>query len=307
MLSRFKDSAASSLSDRIRVNEFQRRGLWGFVFALPALILFTLFAFIPILRTFRLSFFQYDLLTEPKYVGLYNFERLIEASTFYHSLVATFQYLVVTYVAVWLLALFLALALNSPLIRGTTQFRTIFFIPVVMSWVVVSVVWKLMFHQSGLVNTAVLQPLGFEPINWLTSRAAAPYAVIITSVWKELGFFMVIFLAGLQNIPQTYYDAAKVDGATYWEELWYITLPLLRPTILFSTVMGLIRGLRVLIPQLVMTGGGPVDATLVMALNIYQTAFVFLKMGRASAMAIVLFLIIGALSLVQFRLNRGRG
>jgi multiple sugar transport system permease protein len=129
---------------------------------------------------------------------------------------------------------------------------------------------------------------------------------VILSIWKEVGFFMVVFLAGLQNIPSDFTEAARVDGSSGLQVLRYITLPLLQPTILFSTVIGLIAGLQIFIPQFVMTQGGPVDATLVLTLDIYQTAFVFLDGGKASAMSVVLFLIIAVVTLVQFRLYRSR-
>jgi multiple sugar transport system permease protein len=175
-----------------------------------------------------------------------------------------------------------------------------------MSWVVVSVIWKLIFHRNGLVNTMFLDPLGVSHKNWLTDVDLAPQAIVIMSVWKEVGFFMVVFLAGLQNIPSDYYEAARVDGSNGWQLFRYITMPLLQPTVLFCTVIGLITGLQVFIPQFVMTQGGPIDATLVLTLNIYQTAFVFLDGGKAAAMSVILCLIIGLITLVQFRLYRSR-
>ena len=151
-----------------------------------------------------------------------------------------------------------------------------------------------------------LDPFGLAPRNWLTDLELAPNAIVLMSVWKEVGFFMVVFLAGLQNIPSDYYEAAKVDGSNPLQAFRYITLPLLQPTIIFVTVIGLITGLQVFIPQFVMTQGGPVDATLVLTLDIYQTAFVFLDGGKAAAMSVVLFFIIAAVTLVQFKLYRSR-
>lgn len=290
---------------RFRLTHTQQRNLWGFVFALPAMVLFALFAVYPIARTFYLSFFEYSVVDKPRYVGLDNFRGIVGDDRFNASLLNTFRYVAFTYIPVWVFALILALALNTK-IKGRGLFRTIYFVPVVMSWVVVSVIWKLIFHRQGLVNTMFLDPLGQSPRNWLTDVDLAPQAIVIMSVWKEVGFFMVVFLAGLQNIPSDYYEAAKVDGSTGWQLFRYITLPLLQPTMLFCTVIGLITGLQVFIPQFVMTKGGPVDATLVLTLNIYQTAFVFLDGGKAAAMSVVLCLIIGAVTLVQFRLYRSR-
>lgn len=288
-----------------RLTYNQRRNLWGFVFALPAVALFLMFSIIPIARTFYISFFRYDLLTPSTFIGLDNYRNLWHDPIFHSSLKISFAYVLLTYVPVWIIALILALALNTK-IKARSFFRTVYFVPVVMSWVVVSVIWKLIFHKLGLMNVLVLKPLGLGPFNWLTDQHLAPNAIEIMSVWKEVGFFMVIFLAGLQSIPTDYYEAAKVDGSNSWALFRHITMPLLQPTILFTTVVGLINGLQVFIPQFVMTQGGPVNSTLVVTLDIYQTAFVYLKMGKAAAMSVVLFAIIALITLIQFRLYRSR-
>ncbi|MGC4105682.1 MAG: sugar ABC transporter permease [Thermomicrobiales bacterium] len=288
---------------RPRLTYMQKRNLWGFLFTLPALCFFLLFAIIPIARTFYLSFFTFSVVEKPVFAGLANYRTLMDDQRFHASLVNSFAYVFMTYVPVAVLALLLALALNIKL-RAVGFFRTLYFIPVVMSWVVVSAIWKMIFNRQGLMNAFFLEPFGIAPKNWLTDQDWAPRAIVIMSVWKEVGFFMVVFLAGLQQIPSDYYEAAKVDGATGWQLFRSITMPLLRPTLLFVSVIGMITGLQVFVPQWVMTQGGPVTATLVMSLNIYQTAFVFLKGGTAAAMSVVLFAIIGAATLVQFWLNR---
>jgi multiple sugar transport system permease protein len=283
----------------------QKRDLWGLAFALPALAFFVVFAIIPIARTFWISFFDYNLLTPGTFVGLQNFQALTTDARFHMGLGHSFLYVAMTYIPVWIIALGLALALNQK-IRARALFRTVYFLPVVMSWAVVSVIWKLIFHRNGLLNVSALAPLGIAPQNWLTDQNLAALAITIMSVWKEVGFFMVIFLAGLQAISPDYIEAAKVDGSNVWQVFRFITLPLLQPTILFATVIGLITGLQVFIPQFVMTNGGPVNATLVVTLDIYETAFVFLKMGKAAAMSVVLFFIIAIITFAQFRLYRGR-
>jgi multiple sugar transport system permease protein len=288
-----------------RLTHLQLRNLWGFAFAIPALCLFALFSIYPIARTLYLSFFDYSVVEPPRPVGFNNYRNILSDPRFHDSLFNSIRYVVFTYVPVLVLALLLALALNQR-IKARAIFRTIYFVPVVMSWVVVSVIWKLIFHRNGLINTLFLQPIGIPPKNWLTDLNLAPDAIVIMSVWKEIGFFMVIFLAGLQNIPSDFHEAARVDGSSSLQVFRYITLPLLQPTILFTTVIGLIAGLQIFIPQFVMTQGGPVDATLVLTLDIYQTAFVFLDGGKASAMSVVLFLIIALVTLVQFRLYRSR-
>lgn len=296
---------AAPTARRFRLTQLQQRNLWGLVFALPAIALFAVFSIYPIGRTFYLSFFEYSVVDPPHPVGLENFRQIVGDDRFTSSLLNSFRYVVSTYVPVWIFALLLALALNTR-IKARGLFRTIYFVPVVMSWVVVSVIWKLIFHRNGLLNTMFLHPFGIAPKSWLTDLSLAPNAIVLMSIWKEVGFFMVVFLAGLQNIPSDFHEAAKVDGSTNFQVFRYITLPLLQPTILFATVIGLITGLQVFIPQFVMTQGGPVDATLVLTLDIYQTAFVFLDGGKAAAMSVVLFLIIAAVTLVQFRLYRSR-
>jgi ABC-type sugar transport system permease subunit len=290
---------------RFRLTHLQQRNLWGFIFAVPALTLFAVFSIYPIASTFILSFFDYSVVDPPKPAGITNYQQILGDPRFHSSLFNSLRYVLFTYVPVWILALLLALALNTR-IKARGIFRTIYFVPVVMSWVVVSVIWKLIFHRNGLFNTLFLAPLGVGPKNWLTSLDLAPIAIVIMSVWKEVGFFMVVFLAGLQSIPSDYAEAAKIDGSSNFQVFRYITLPLLQPTILFATVIGMITGLQVFIPQFVMTQGGPVDATLVLTLDIYQTAFVFLNGGKASAMSVVLFVIIALITLTQFRLYRSR-
>lgn len=290
---------------RFRLTYMQRRNLWGFLFAVPALIFFAIFAIYPILRTFYLSLYEFSVVDPPVYVGLENFRDLENDTRFHQAIINSFLYVFSTYIPVAILALILALALNTQ-IRVRGFFRTVYFIPVVMSWVVVAAIWKLIFNRQGLMNTLFLENLGIAPKNWLTDSEWAPRAIVIMSAWKELGFFMVVFLAGLQSIPSDLYEAARVDGSNSWRVFRHITIPLLKPTILFVSVISMITGLQVFVPQWVMTQGGPVDATLVMSLNIYRTAFVFLEGGRAAAMSVVLFLIIGAVTLVQFRLARTR-
>lgn len=292
-------------TSRRRLSYARQRNLWGLLFALPAVSFIALFAVFPIARTFYLSFFDFSVIESPTFVGIDNFRNIIGDQRFNRSLSNSFLYVLGTYIPVWILALLLAMALNTK-IKARGLFRTIYFVPVVMSWVVVSVIWKLIFHRMGLFNTMFLAPVGQAPRNWLTDVDLAPQAIVIMSIWKEVGFFMVIFLAGLQNIPSDYYEAARVDGSTNVQLFRYITLPLLQPTMLFCSVISLITGLQVFIPQFVMTQGGPIDATLVLTLNIYQTGFVFLDGGKAAALSVVLCLIIGAVTFFQFRLYRSR-
>lgn len=281
-------------------------GWWGFAFAAPALALFLAFSLWPILNTFHLSLFKYDLLTPKQWVGLKNFADLPGDQDFLRSLKATAIYVLGTYIPVWALSLGLALALNTK-IRLRGLLRTLYFVPPMMSMVVVSVIWKLIFHRDGLFNTSIMEPLFGGPVDWLTDERAAPIAIIIMSIWKETGFYMVVFLAGLQNIPQQLYEAARIDGAGGWALFRHVTVPLLKPTFVFVTIISMIQGLQAFIPQWVMADGGPNGATTSIALLIYRMAFVWLKMGPAAAVAVVLFAIVATVTLVQWRVQRGSG
>ncbi len=281
-----------------------KRNVWGFIFSLPAVLLFAVFAAYPILQTFYFSFTEYNLAQPPSFVGLQNYETILTTPIFLNTVRFTFEYALFTYIPVLILALILAMGLNARIpLRG--MLRMVNFIPVVISWVIVSVIWKLLFHYQGLVNTG-LGAVGVQPVNWLLDQNYAGWAIIIPSIWKETGFYMVIFLAGLQNIPGVYYEASMIDGASALQRFRYITLPMLRPTIVLSIVVAIISGLKIFIPPFVMTQGGPAGSTRVMSLIIYQTAFAFNRMGRASAMAVVLFVIILVLTFIQTKLYGSR-
>lgn len=274
-----------------------KQNLWGFIFAVPALVLFLVFAVWPILQTFLLSVYEYDLARPKRFVGLDNFVFILTDSQFFRTLGNTAIYALGTYGPVIILALLLALCLNTA-IPMRNLFRVINFVPVVASWAIVAIVWKLILHQNGLLNT-VLSTFGIEPVRWLLDTRSAPWATILPSIWKELGFYMVIFLAGLQTIPRTILEASYIDGASHWQTLRYITLPLLKPILFFSSVIALIEGVKVFVPQFVMTEGGPSGATEVITYRIYQTAFAFGRMGDAAAMSVILFLVVLGLTVMQ--------
>ncbi len=269
------------------------------------MLLFAAFAAWPVIATFGLSVTDFNFLNRPAYVGAYNYRSLAGDRLFLNSLRATVVYVAGTFPAVWIGALFVAVGLNRPG-RLVGALRVVYFLPVVMAMVVASVVWTVLYHPFGLINQG-LRPLWPHPPMWLTSSNWAPVALILMGIWKHLGYFMVIFLAGLQAIPQEYYAAAQVDGAGPWAQFRHITLPLLRPVMLLVVVIGLITGFQEFTPQYVMTGGGPVDATRVLALFIYQTAFVFQRMGRAAAASVILFVIVFVITVVQRRLLGERG
>jgi len=283
-------------------NIYNRRRLWGLIFVLPALTFFALFAFYPMANAFYISLTEYRLISPPVFSGLENYAHLLEDQRFRISLGNTFLFVAGSAVPIWVISLALALLLAGRF-WGRNFVRTLYFVPVIISGVVVSMVWRVLYHPYGPVNALLGPLLGFAP-NWLTQRNLAPWAIVAMNVWQSVGFYMLIFIAGLQNIPEVFYDAAKVDGANRRQLLRHITLPLLKPTTLFVMVISLIDGFQSFTYQYMLTKGGPSDATNVIALYIYQNAFQYLNMGYASALSLVMFVIIMVLTLVQLRIVR---
>jgi multiple sugar transport system permease protein len=285
--------------DILRWLTYSRRlGFTGFFFVLPALVYFTLFAFYPMANAIRLSFYNYDLLSPPRWAGMRNYEFLFGSSEFRESLGTTIVYAFGISVPIWILSMVLALLLNQN-IRMRTFFRTVFFAPIVMPLVVLAIIWTLLYHPFGPINTVLLAPFINQTIPWLNSNQHALLAVIILAVWRATGYYAVIYLAGLQNIPNEYYEAARLDGANNWQLFRYITFPLLRPTTLFVVVVSIINALRHFDAIWIMTGGGPGDATRVLSVLIYETGWIFLRMGRAAAMSVILFILALAFTVVQ--------
>lgn len=281
----------------------RRLGIAGFLFILPALIYFTVFAFYPMVNAFYLSLHTYDLLSEPRWVGFRQYEFLFQNTAFMNSLRTTAIYSFGVSVPIWFLSMGLALLLNQN-IRFRTFFRTVFFAPIIMPLVVLAVIWTLLYHPFGPINSVLLAPFISGSIPWLSSSQYALFAVVFLAVWRATGYYAVIFLAGLQSIPNEYYEAAKLDGANTWALFRFITWPLLKPTTLFVVVVSIINALRHFDVIWIMTGGGPGDATRVLSVLIYETGWVFLRMGRAAAMSVILFLIALAFTVIQLRLFR---
>ncbi len=292
----------------------------AYLFLAPGLLLFFLFTLIPVVAAFYLSFCRYDIIHPPVWIGAKNYSRLLEdlsqRGLLYLSLRNTAQYALGTIPIGTALALILALLVNAGL-RGVTIYRTTYYLPVVTSLVAVSMVWMWLYDPTyGLLNyglellsRAASLLLGREvmipPQTWLADPGQAMPAIIAMSVWKGVGYGMVIYLAGLQGIPEHLYEAAIIDGASPWQRFRSITWPLLKPTTAFILIMSTIGASQVFAQVYVMTNGGPNNATTVIVHQIFQNAFNFLRMGYASAIAFVLFGIIFVLSLINLRLLRG--
>ncbi|MCK9525734.1 MAG: sugar ABC transporter permease [Limnochordia bacterium] len=269
---------------------------------LPSFIIFAAFTVYPIVYSLYLSFFNASLLSSNRtYVGLANYSNLLQNPTFQKAVENTLQYTIGVVPIGIALSLGTAVLLNNQL-RFRSFFRASFFAPVVTSMVAVSIVWTWMLEPNyGLINN-LLGLLGIAGPGWLTDPAWSMPSVILLSIWKNLGFNMVIFLAGLQNIPADIYESASLDGVTPFQKLRYITIPMMRGPIGFAFIVSMIKSMQVFGQIYVMTGGGPANSTMVVVYYLYQQAFEFYRSGYASAVAWVLFAAILVLTLIQNRL-----
>ena len=285
---------------RLRLTPSRRQALWAYVFLLPVLVFFAVFFIYPVLRAFQYSFYYWPFgVPEKEFLGLENYRKLFaEDKIFLISIWNTVRFTAGTLLPTLALALGLALILNQSWLKGRALFRTIYFLPVVSSLVAVGFVWRWLLEPSfGLVNY-LLRLIYIKGPGWLASPTWALPGIMLMSLWRDLGFYMVIFLAGLQTIPRELHEAATVDGANAWQRFWKITLPLLNPTIVFATVIGIIGGLQLFTAVYVMTSsttllpGGPLNSTRPMVLHIVESAFRSQNIGYASAAAFVLFVMI---------------
>jgi multiple sugar transport system permease protein len=280
-----------------------RRNATLALFILPSLIPLVLFSLGPMVASVGISLLRWDLLRPPRFIGLGNYQALLNDPDFSAAIVHTVLFIVGYLPLVYLGGLGLALLVNQKL-RGSAFFRSAFFLPVITSWVVVALVWRWLLNpQSGVVNAA-LDAIGIQGPGWWTDPFWALPSVILASAWKDIGFVMIILLAGLQAIPEEYYEAAEVDGADRWHRFRHVTLPLLSASSFFVLVISLINSFQVFDQVWVMTGGGPAGASSVVVEQIVRNAFSYNKMGYASAMSWVLFAVILVVTLIQFRLQR---
>jgi multiple sugar transport system permease protein len=280
-----------------------RRNATLALFILPSLVPLVLFMLGPMAASVVISLLRWDLLRPAKLIGLANYQALLIDPDFKAALGHTLVFIVGYLPLVYFGGLGLALLVNQKL-KGSSFFRSAYFLPVVTSWVVVALVWRWLLNpQSGVVNAA-LGVIGIDGPGWWTDPAWAMPSVILASAWKDLGFVMVILLSGLQAIPEEYYEAAEVDGAGRRARFRHVTLPLLSGSTFFVLVISLINSFQVFDQVWVMTGGGPAGASSVVVEQIVRNAFSYNKMGYASAMSWVLFAIILVVTLVQLRLQR---
>ena len=286
-----------------------REQLLGWAFALPFVLVFTLFMAGPIAASMVMSFTDFGLrdLRNPfgtDFVGLSNYQALLADPKFHKAMFNTAYFVVVGVPLTLVLGLAAALALDRGIRRFRTIFRVGYYLPVVTSIVAIAVVWRFLLNpEQGLINM-LLATVGVQGPNWLGDPVLAMPSIIAMAAWRNLGFAMIVFLAGLQTIPAQLYEAASIDGAGRWQAFRNVTLPLLRPTILFLVVVTTIGYLQLFEEPFVMTEGGPLDQTLSISMYMYQQGFEFFKQGYAAAIAWILFVLVAIVAIVQFRLLR---
>ncbi len=283
------------------------RKVQPFFFLLPALVILTLIVFYPAIQAFSLSFssYGYDLTASPEWVGLENFQRLINDDLFKQTLVNSLLYIVGVVPALVILPLFLAIAVNQKL-KGINWFRTAYYTPVVISMVVAGIAWKALYWSNGIFNQVWLG-LGFsEGLPWLTSENWAIWSVMVVTIWKGLGYYMVIYLAGLQGISSELYEAGAIDGSDGWQKHIDITIPLMKPYIFLVAVISALSATKVFEEVYLLTQGGPRNSSKTVVYYIYEKAFQDLDINYACAMGLVLFVVILVLSIANLLISRYR-
>jgi multiple sugar transport system permease protein len=271
--------------------------LTPYIFLLPSVLIIAVFALIPLAHALIISF-QKDILIDQSFCGFKHYLSLMDDTEFWAAMRNTFYYSFITVPVGLVLALGTALLLNQKL-AGRAVFRTVFFLPVIISMVVIAMIWRWMFSENFGIFNQLLALFGFNPVNWLTNAKTALPSIMVMSIWKGYGYGMVIYLAGLQGIPGSYYEAARIDGADRSQQFWFITLPLLAPTTLFVLVVAFIGSFQVFEQVYVMMGGAPNLNTTVLVYYIYHQ-FGKGDLGLACAAAFILFAIILVLTLIQF-------
>jgi multiple sugar transport system permease protein len=290
----------SNLISRIR----KQRWHYAYLFIAPVLVFFGLFRVYPAVQTLLFSFFNVNVVTHRhRWVGLKNFLQLLQDTSFLKAITNTFIFSVYIVVLSAFIGLILASLFTSKM-KLTGLFKAVYFVPFITATVAAAVVWSYLYDPKfGLFNM-LLKMVGLPGRHWLTSSKQALSSIIIFSIWKTLGYNMVIFVAGLQNIPEAFFEAATIDGAGPITKFFRLTVPLLAPTIIFVVIYNTILALKVFDQVFVLTAGGPAEATTVVVLQIYNQAFVHYRFGYAASMAFVLFLLIIGITIVQYAVSR---
>ncbi|MFC1960667.1 carbohydrate ABC transporter permease [Chloroflexota bacterium] len=282
-----------------------RRQIWGLFFVLPTVMFFVIFFLYPILSGLLFSLTDFTLLRPPVWVGLENYADLFNDRLFLKSIGVTLGFVVGTTIPVWILSLLAALAFYQ-LFPGREFLKTLFFVPVLPSLVVVAIVWRIIVHPSGMLTTMLYPFTGLGEINWLNNPTSSPLTMVLINNWTTIPFYMLIWLAGLSGIPRELRDAALVDGANRIQSFFRVELPLLRPTAVFVVAISTINAFQAFTLQYTISPGrgGPIDVNTTMGLLIWKYGFQYYRMGDASAVSVVLFAIILLVTATQLGLSR---
>lgn len=283
-----------------------KNNLTPYLFLLPAIMVLVVFFFIPFFQTLGLSFLDYsNNLYHPDFIGIRNYIGILHNSVFYKVMWNTFLYLIVAVPILVVFPLLLAVLINQK-IRGITLYKILIYLPVIVSIVVAAIAFKWLYAQEGILNY-LMQLLHLPAIGWLTDPKYAIYSVIILTIWKGIGYYMMIYLASLMSVPQELYEACDIDGANFWQKHLTVTVPHLMPVIALVTTISSISAMKIFAEIYVMTKGGPINSTKTIVYYIYEKAFENLDLGCASAMAVILLIIVLIFSIINiFCFERGK-
>ncbi|PNR97168.1 carbohydrate ABC transporter permease [Petrotoga sp. 9PWA.NaAc.5.4] len=284
----------------------KKRTLSGYLLFTPFGLLYALFLIYPLIQGFRMAFYEWDLFSEPKFIGFENFLTMFNDSTFWSSLWNTIYFVILTVPFLVILGFLIALLLNAK-IYFRRIFRVMFFFPYILSITIVCSTWAFLYQPQFGIISKIFRAIGINYTGWLTNPNTAMPAIALTTIWWTLGFNVILYLAGLQEISPTIYEAATIDGANSFQKTFFITLPLLKRTHALVLVLQTIASLQIFGQVYIMTGGGPYGKTRVLIQYIYDQGFRYFKMGYAQAMALFFFVIMFIVGIIQFRLTLGGG
>lgn len=287
------------------VQKKRRHAIIGYLFFLPFAVFFVIFRLIPFYNAIKLAFYKWDILGTPKFVGLKNFEKMFSDPTFLSSLWHTFYFTILVVPPIIIFSFLIAVLINGK-VHFKNLLRSAFYLPFTLSISVVCLTWGMIYSPFFGIFAQVFKFFGLKPINWLGDATWAMPAIAITTIWWTIGFGIILYIAGLQQIPSSYYEAADLDGANGTQKMFFITIPLLKRTHLLVIVMQILASLQIFGQVFIMTSGGPAGKTRVLLMYVYEQGFRYFKMGYAQAMVLILFLIMLVFAYFQIRLMMGR-
>ena len=281
-------------------SRFQKRKWLPYLLVSPYIIFVAVFVLFPVIFSFILTFHKWNIIAPMKFIGVDNYARLFHDRLFWTSILNTLKFLLLHIPLQLAVALFLAVLLNQK-IKAVSFFRASFFMPVIVSGVVVTILWQqLLGYDSGIINR-LFTTVGLSKIGWLIDPDVAIYSIAVMATWKNVGLYIILFLVGLQTVPVQYYEAAKLEGATKWQQFYHITLPMINPTVFMVVILSTIGGFSLFIEPYIMTGGGPLNKTLSAVLYIYKQAFQYYNMGYSATLGFFYALMIMLVVVIQKR------